>query len=44
MALKAKILKPSDFINPLLSKKKIDNSKFENFKTVLEKYTSNIKS
>ena len=44
MALKAKILKPSDFINPLLSKKKIDNSKFENFKIVLEKYTSNIKS
>lgn len=44
MALKSKILKPSDFINPLLSKKKIDNLKFENFKTSLEKYKLNINS
>lgn len=44
MGLKPKIIKPSDFINPLLSKKSVEQEKFEKFQTDLNLYEISLKS
>ncbi len=44
MGLKPKIVKASDFINPLLSKKSVEQEKFEKFQKDLEAYKTNIHS
>ncbi|MDQ1264664.1 MAG: adenine-specific DNA-methyltransferase, partial [Campylobacterota bacterium] len=43
MGLKPKIIKPNDFINPLLSKKSVSQEKFEKFQKDLETYKTSIR-
>jgi len=44
VGLKANIAKAGDFINPLLSKKSVEQEKFQKFQTHLEEYVLSIKS
>lgn len=44
MGLKPKITKPNDFINPLLSKKSVEQVNFEKFQRDLEAYETSVKS